>query len=101
MLRRVVAVVKFLAECDFPFRGHSAIFGNPNNRNYLGILELISQFDPFLKVHIEKYGNAGKGHPSYLSHGICEEFIQVMGQKVLCHILNRIKITKYFGLFKF
>lgn len=62
-LRRVVAVVKFLAERGLPFKGHSAIFGNPSNGNYLGNVELISQFDPFLKAHIEKYGNAGKGQP--------------------------------------
>ncbi len=36
------------------FRGHSAVFGNPSNGNYLVILELISQFDSFLKAHIEK-----------------------------------------------
>lgn len=96
VLRRVVAVVKFLAE--LPFRGHSAVFGDPSNGNYLGILELLSQFDPFLKAHIEKYGNAGKGQPSYLSHGICEEFIQLMREKVLCHILNEIEIAKYFSI---
>lgn len=56
------------------------------------------QFDPFLKEHIEKYGTAGKGHTSYLSHVICEEFIELMGQKFLCHILNKIKIAKYFSI---
>jgi len=36
----------------------------PNNGNYLGILELIFQFDPFLKEYILKYGNQGTGNPS-------------------------------------
>lgn len=59
VLRRVIAV-KFLSERGLSFRGHSVIFGNYNNGNYLGILELIHQFDPFLKEHI----TAEKGYPS-------------------------------------
>lgn len=50
----------------------------PNNGNYLGILELISEFDPFLKEHISKYGKQGKRKPPYLSKTICEELIQLM-----------------------
>ena len=45
-----------------------------HNGIYLDVLELISQFDPFLRNHIETYGNKGKGRP-YLSSTICEEFI--------------------------
>ncbi len=52
VLRRVVAVVKFLAERGLAFRGSSEIFGRADNGNYMGILELISEFDPFLKSHI-------------------------------------------------
>ncbi len=49
---RVVAVVKFLAEWGLAFRGSSEIFGRADNGNYMGILELISEIDPFLKSHI-------------------------------------------------
>lgn len=52
--KRVVAVVKFLVEQVLPFRGHSDIFGQPDNRNFMGVLEVIIKFDPFLKVHTEK-----------------------------------------------
>ncbi len=52
VLRRVVAVVKFLAERGLAFRGSSEIFGRAANGNYMGILELISEFDPFLESHI-------------------------------------------------
>lgn len=52
--KRVVAVVKFLVEQVLPFRGHSDIFGQPDIRNFMGVLEVIIKFDPFLKVHTEK-----------------------------------------------
>jgi len=98
VLKRVVAVVKFLCERSLSFRGDNEVFGVPNNGNYLGILELISQFDPFLKEHILKYGNQGTGNPSYLSKTICEELIQLMGKKVLKTIIEEIHIAKYYSL---
>lgn len=61
-------------------------------------MELISQFDPFLKVHIEKYGNAGRGTPSYLSLNVCEESIQLMGQQVLEELISRVKLAKHLAL---
>ena len=54
VLSRIVAVVKFLAERGLPFRVHDEIIGSPTNGNYLGVLEIISQFDPFLAQHIEQ-----------------------------------------------
>ena len=53
VLQRVVSVVRFLAERGLAFRGRSHKFGDGNNGNYLGCMELISEFDPFLKAHIE------------------------------------------------
>lgn len=59
VLRRVVAVVKFLGARGLPFRGDNELLGSPHNGNYLGLLELIAEFDPFLKEHLEKHGNKG------------------------------------------
>lgn len=98
VLQRVVTVVRYLAERGLAFRSDSHQFGDTNNGNYLGSMELISQFDPFLKAHIEKYGNAGKGTPSSLSLNVCEEFIQLIGQKVLDEIISRVKPAKYFAI---
>ena len=57
LLKRIVAVVTFLAERGHPFRGHTELFGKKDNGNYLGLLKLLSQFDPFLAEHIRRYGN--------------------------------------------
>ena len=98
ILKRVVAVIKFLSERGLPFRGDNEILNSPHNGIYLGVLELISKFDPFLRNHIETYGNKGKGRPSYLSSTICEEFIEIMGSTVLSVIITELKEAKYFSL---
>ena len=45
-----------------------------------------------------KYGNAGKGNPSYLSKSTCDEFIQLMAQKVHALIVDEVKFSCYFSL---
>ncbi len=51
VLKRVVATVKFLSQCGLAFRGDTPTFGSPSNGDYLRCLELIRQFDPFLRAH--------------------------------------------------
>ena len=67
MLKRVVAVVKFLCERGLPFHGENEVFGSPQNANFLRLLELLAQFKDFLADHICQFGNSGGGVPSYLS----------------------------------
>ncbi|XP_008188404.1 zinc finger MYM-type protein 1-like [Acyrthosiphon pisum] len=98
ILKRVVSVVKFIAARGLPYRGDSEIIGNNNNGNYLGILELISEYDPFLKNHLEKFGNKGKGHPSYISKTIFNEVILLLKTDVIRYITNEIKISKYYSI---
>ncbi|CAI6371339.1 unnamed protein product [Macrosiphum euphorbiae] len=97
-LKRIVAVIKFLSSRGIAFRGENQIIGSQHNGNYLGCLELISQFDPFLLEHLNKYGNQGKGNPSYLSANICNEFINIMGRQVLNAILSELKVAKYYSI---
>ena len=77
---------------------HTELLGSQHNGNYLGILELIAEYDPFLSSHLAKYGNVGRGKPSYLSSTICEEVIEIMGNKVLKVIVKDIQEAKYFSL---
>ena len=81
VFRRVIAVIRTLAERGLAFRGTEEKFGSWQSGNFLELLELISQFDPFLAGHILKYGNSGKGNPSYLSKTTCGELIQLDGSK--------------------
>lgn len=90
------SVIKFLTSRDLSLKGDNEVFGVTNNGNFLGILELISEFDPFLKTHIERHGN--KGHPSHLSKTICNEIIIVLQNNVINYILVQIKEAKYFSV---
>ena len=53
VLQRIVSVIKMLAARGQPFRGHVEIIGFVHNGNYLGCLELLSGYDPFLAKHIK------------------------------------------------
>ncbi|XP_011860156.1 PREDICTED: zinc finger MYM-type protein 1-like [Vollenhovia emeryi] len=76
----------------------SSVITTETNAGYAGILELIAEFDPFLKQHINMYANKGRGNVSYLSKTICEEFIELLSRRVLTQIKNEIKESKYWGL---
>lgn len=98
LLKRIIAVIKFLAERGLAFRGSDEIVGSPHNGNYLGLLELIAQFDAFMAQHIQSYANKGKGHTSYLSKTTCEEFIHLIASSILDQIICEIKRCKYYSV---
>ncbi|XP_065664785.1 zinc finger MYM-type protein 1-like [Hydra vulgaris] len=85
-------------EHGLAFRRTNEKFGSLQNGSYLGLLELVSQFDPFLASHFAKYGNSGKRNSSYLSKTICEEFIEIMPKKVCEVIVDEVKASGYFSL---
>jgi len=39
------------------------------------MLELTSQFNPFLAARLSWYGKDGKGKPFYLSKTVCEDLL--------------------------
>ncbi|XP_060861872.1 uncharacterized protein LOC132938900 [Metopolophium dirhodum] len=80
------------------FRGDNEIIGSPKNGNYLGVLELVAEFDPFLSTHIKDHANKKSGHINYLSSTICEELIDLMAKEVLSEIITTIKKSKYFSV---
>lgn len=98
ILLRIVAVVKSLALRGLPFRGDNELIGSSKNGNFLISIELISEFDPFLAQHINKYSNAGRGSTSYLSSTIFEEVISIMAEKVNKYSVDEIKRRKYFSI---
>lgn len=98
VLRRIVSIVQFLCIRGLAFRGKNELIGSSSYGNYLGILELLSQYDTFLAEHICKHANKGRGHTSNLSSTICEEVIELMGQKVLSVIVDEINSAKYFSI---
>ena len=98
VLRHVIAVIRTLAERGWAFQATEERFGSWQNGNFLGMLEITSQFDPFLAGPILKYRNSGKRNPYYVSKTICEELIQLNAQKVHTLTVDEIKSSDYFSL---
>ncbi|KAJ8685959.1 hypothetical protein QAD02_021752 [Eretmocerus hayati] len=91
VLHRVVSVIRKLASRGLPFRGSDSEFGSLHNGNYMMALELLAEYDPFLRSHMEKYANKGSGSVSYLSATVCDEFISLMAQNVRETIANGVR----------
>ena len=68
VLKRVVSVIKFIAEYDWAFRGDNELIGSPRNGNFLGILELIAQYATFLHISFTAYRNSSQ---LWNTHTIC------------------------------
>lgn len=86
VLKRVVNVIKFLGTRGLAFRGSGGskeIFGTLGNGNFMGALELLAEYDDFMKTHIQTRGNTGTGNVSFLSKIICDEFVEVMFKVVV------------------
>lgn len=98
ILKRVLSAIKYLSSRGLAFRGSVEKFGSSSNGNYLGVLELIAEYDIVLKNHIKLKGNCGSGTVSYLSKTTCEEFIKLLADTVLQNILTEIKEAKYFSI---
>ena len=77
VLRRIVSVIKFLSKRGLSFLEKDEQFSSPKNGSFLGALELIAEYDPFLKAHIETYGNKGRRSVFSLSKTICEKLGQL------------------------
>ena len=86
-------MIKFLSSRGMAFRGSSELVSSPQNGNFLGILELLVEYDSFLAESIQKRVDKGMGRVSYFS----SQFIDVIATKVLDIIISEIKQAKYYS----
>ncbi|XP_065658754.1 zinc finger MYM-type protein 1-like [Hydra vulgaris] len=70
IIKRLVSLITFICERGLALRGKNEIVGSSKNGNYIGILELLAEYDNFLKQHIENHANRGSGHTNFLSSTI-------------------------------
>lgn len=98
ILTRVIDIIIYLVEGNLAFRGDNEILGDQSSGNFLRLVKLLSKYDDFLNLHIEKHAQQGSGHVNYLSSTIYEQLIEIIGNRLLDTILIYIKDSKYFGL---
>lgn len=53
----VISTIKFFTERGLAFRGDNELIGLSSNGNFLGILELLAEYDPFLATHLKERDN--------------------------------------------
>lgn len=102
ILERILHVILFLSERGLAFFGSNEHIGNAHNGNFLGIIELLSEYDPISKEHVgkvkESQQSKKKMQVHYLSSTIQNEFIELIGSTVQNTILNEIKAAKYYSI---
>jgi len=72
--------------------------GSKQNGNFLGCMEVIAEFCPFLSQHIEKFGNSGKGTVNFLSSTTVNELIQITAEAVMSIIVQELSRSKYYSM---
>ncbi|KAB0798511.1 hypothetical protein PPYR_09504 [Photinus pyralis] len=97
VLKRIIATVKLLSTLGLAFRGHRET-NEDRKGNFLTCIDYLAEFDPFLKAHLQKYSNPGSGHVNYLSHAVCDEFINIMGSEVKQKLISDVKNATYFAI---
>lgn len=102
VLYRILDVIFFLSERGLALLGSNENIGNPRNGNFLGIIELLSKYDPVLYEHVknvrESQDKNKRLQVHYLSSRIQNEFIEICGKFVQRKILDEIIDSKYFSI---
>ncbi|GBN66677.1 Zinc finger MYM-type protein 1 [Araneus ventricosus] len=98
VLKRIVATMKSLSSLGIAFRGHRENVDSKRRGNFFSCIQYLSEFDSFLKNHLERYDNAGSGNVSYLSHSVCDEFIALMANEVKQHLIAEVKEAMYYSI---
>ncbi|PWA89171.1 zinc finger MYM-type protein 1 [Artemisia annua] len=90
VLVRIIAAVKYFGKKTLSFRGSNEKLGEKNNGNFLGIVDMMAEFDPYIKEHVERIKNEDmRAH--YLGPGIQNELITLLARAIKTPIINKIK----------
>ena len=99
ILKRIIDNILFLGERGLAFRGSTQKIGHPDNGNFLGIIELLANYDPVLREYVTKVAKSQKKKKRlvvhYLSSDSQNEFISVCAQHARQTILEELMKAKY------
>ncbi|GJQ69460.1 hypothetical protein Trydic_g6568 [Trypoxylus dichotomus] len=84
------------AQHNIAFRGSNSKLYEPNNGNFLGLIEMISTFDPVMQEHLRRI-RSSEIYDHYLEANIQNELIKLLSEKLKEEIVSDIKPAKYFS----
>ncbi|KAK1678539.1 hypothetical protein QYE76_039387 [Lolium multiflorum] len=84
-------------EHNLAFRGSNSKVYQDNNGNFLGLVEMLAEFDPVIKEHIDRITN-DKIRDHYLGPSIQNELIILLADAIRSVIIGKIKEAKYFSV---
>ena len=99
VLRRFLSILRFLAEHDIAIRGtggHEHL-GDSKNGPFLALVEMMALYDSVLAEHLRRI-QSKQISDHYMSHTIQDEFIELLGKKVLDTILELIQVDRYYSI---
>jgi len=97
ILERIISIIQYLSERNMALRGSSDVLFTKNNGNFLGLIELMSRYDPVLMEHVNEVKNK-KNKVHYFSKDIQNELISLMGNQIRNTVTDRVRAAKYFSI---
>ena len=90
-------IVKFLAEHNIAFCGSNSRLYQDSNGNFLGLVQMLAEFDPVIKDHVDRITN-DQIRDHYLGPSIHNELINLLAAAIRHEIIKKIKEAKYFSV---
>ena len=97
VLFRIVCIVKFLAKHNLAFRGTNSKRYEGSNGNFLGLVEMLAEFDPIIQEHVRRI-TSEETQAHYLDFKIQNELIHLLTSAIKSEIIEKIKSAKYFSV---
>ncbi|KAJ1254500.1 hypothetical protein BS78_K048800 [Paspalum vaginatum] len=97
VLFRIVAIVRFLAKHNLAFRGHNSKLYEDSNGNFLGLIEMLAEFDPVIQEYVRRITN-DETQVHYLGPLVQNELIHLLGSSIKSEIIKKVKQAKYFSV---
>ncbi|KAJ9542609.1 hypothetical protein OSB04_029115 [Centaurea solstitialis] len=94
VLVRIFSIVKFLAKHNLAFRGSNCKLYQNSNGKFLGLIEMLAEFDSVVQDHVQRITNDDV-HVHYLGNRIQNESITLLAKRIKYEIINKVKEAKY------
>ncbi|XP_050792381.1 zinc finger MYM-type protein 1-like [Gopherus flavomarginatus] len=97
VLEHLLSIVEYLSTNNLAFRGSIEKLFQPQNGNFLGLVQLLGKFDTVMSEHLRRV-TENEIHDHYLGPRIQNELIMLMSNKVRDKIVSLVILAKYFAV---